>query len=81
MPHSLITIFKCLSDVLEAYLGAVFVDSEFKFEEIERFFETHIRWFFEDMSIYDTFANSHPTVSFPCYEYHSTCTLCWGWTN
>ena len=61
--HSLTYVSKCLSDVLEAYLGAVFVDSEFNFKEIERFFETHVRWFFEDMSIYDTFANSHPTVS------------------
>lgn len=40
----------------------MFVDSEFNYGEIERFFHSHIRWFFEDMSIYDTFANAHPTV-------------------
>ncbi|KAL8950847.1 MAG: hypothetical protein Q9222_003145 [Ikaeria aurantiellina] len=68
---------KCLSDIVESYLGAVFVDSEFNFSEIDRFFEKHIRWFFEDMSIYDTFANNHPitrlekhlTDSIGCNEY------------
>ena len=54
---------QCLSDVVEAYIGAIFVDSEFDFKEVERFFDAHIRWYFEDMSIYDTFANNHPTVS------------------
>ncbi|KAL9026385.1 MAG: hypothetical protein Q9196_004941 [Gyalolechia fulgens] len=68
---------KCLADIVESYLGAVFVDSEFKFSEIERFFNDHVRWFFEDMSIYDTFANNHPVthlhnhlvVSFGCSNY------------
>ncbi|KAL8726964.1 MAG: hypothetical protein Q9181_005872 [Wetmoreana brouardii] len=68
---------KCLSDIVESYLGAVFVDSEFNFSEIERFFDQHIRWFFEDMSIYDTFANHHPvthlhnllTLSLGCSSY------------
>ncbi|KAL8702024.1 MAG: hypothetical protein Q9201_004601 [Fulgogasparrea decipioides] len=68
---------KCLSDIVESYLGAVFVDSEFNFAEIERFFDKHIRWFFEDMSIYDTFANHHPvthlhnllTLSLGCSTY------------
>ena len=41
----------------------MFVDSEYNFKEVERFFEVHIQCFFEDMSIYDTFANNHPTVS------------------
>ncbi|KAI9821879.1 MAG: Dicer-like protein 1 [Pycnora praestabilis] len=53
---------KCLPDVVEAYLGAVFVDSEFNYKEVERFFDQHVKWFFEDMSIYDTFANNHPTT-------------------
>lgn len=50
---------------MEAYIGAIFVDSEYNYGEVERFFEAHIRWFFEDMSIYDTFANNHPTVRSP----------------
>ncbi|KAI9742680.1 MAG: Dicer-like protein 1 [Claussenomyces sp. TS43310] len=51
---------KCLPDIVEAYIGAVFVDSEYSYAEVERFFEEHIRWYFEDMEIYDTFANKHP---------------------
>lgn len=48
--------------MLEAYLGAIFVDSGFDFKVIEAFFEKHVMFFFQDMSIYDTFANRHPTV-------------------
>lgn len=48
--------------MLEAYLGAIFVDSGFDFTVIEAFFKRHILPFFHDMSIYDTFANRHPTV-------------------
>ena len=68
---------KALSDILESFVGAVFVDSEFDYHEVECFFDAHIRWFFEDISIYDTFANNHPTnylhklltLSFGCTEY------------
>ncbi|KAL9613891.1 MAG: hypothetical protein Q9167_001569 [Letrouitia subvulpina] len=67
---------KCLSDVVESYLGAVFVDSEFDFHEIEKFFEAHIRWYFEDMSIYDTFANHHPVT-----HLHKLLTLSLGCSN
>jgi endoribonuclease Dicer len=49
--------------MLEAYLGAMFVDSEFDFSVIESFYGKHIKPYFEDMSLYDTFANKHPTVS------------------
>lgn len=48
--------------MLEAYLAAIFVDSDFDFTVIEDFFNTHIKPFFEDMSLYDRFANKHPTV-------------------
>lgn len=68
---------KALSDIVESYIGAVFVDSEFCYQEVENFFNKHIRSFFEDMSIYDTFANNHPTtylhnllsLSFGCANY------------
>ena len=53
---------KCLPDIVESYIGAIFVDSEFDYKEVERFFDEHIKWFFEDMSIYDLFANAHPTT-------------------
>ncbi|KAF7591232.1 Dicer-like protein 1 [Aspergillus hancockii] len=53
---------KCLPDMVEAYLGAVFVDSNFRFEVVEDFFQRHVKSYFHDMTIYDTFANKHPTV-------------------
>ncbi|KAI9713595.1 MAG: Dicer-like protein 1 [Bogoriella megaspora] len=53
---------KCLPDIVEAYVGAAFVDSGFDYNEVQRFFDMHMKPFFEDMSIYDTFANNHPTT-------------------
>ena len=53
---------KALSDLVESYLGAVIVDSGFNYAEAESFFDKHILWFFEDISIYDSFANKHPTT-------------------
>ncbi|KAI9045212.1 putative RNA helicase/RNAse III [Aspergillus affinis] len=53
---------KCLPDMVEAYLGAAFVDSSFNFEVIEGFFQRYIKPYFQDMTIYDTFANKHPTT-------------------
>jgi endoribonuclease Dicer len=67
---------QCLPDIVESYIGAIFVDSKFNFAEVERFFETHIRHYFEDMSIYDTFANCHPTTYL-----HNLLTLSFGCNN
>jgi endoribonuclease Dicer len=67
----ILTDIQCLPDMLEAYLGAIFVDSGFDFTVIEAFFEKHVLPFFRDMSIYDTFANRHPTVRPP----HAPATL------
>ncbi|KAH0547715.1 hypothetical protein FGG08_000205 [Glutinoglossum americanum] len=53
---------KALPDLVEAYIGAIFVDSEFDYREVERFFDARIKWYFEDMNIYDSFANNHPTT-------------------
>ena len=53
---------KCLPDIVEAYVGAIFVDSEFNFAEVEHFFVHHIQPYFEDMELYDTFANKHPVT-------------------
>lgn len=47
---------------MESYIAAVFVDSDFKYEVVEDFFKKFIERYFEDMTIYDTFANKHPTV-------------------
>ncbi|KAJ5159977.1 Dicer-like protein 1 [Penicillium canariense] len=53
---------KCLSDILEAYIAAIFVDSGFNYTVIEKFFNTHLLPYFVDMSLYDTFANRQPTT-------------------
>ena len=53
---------KALSDLVESYLGAVIVDSGFDYSEAESFFEKHIFWFFENMEMYDNYANKHPTT-------------------
>ncbi|KAJ5527211.1 dicer-like protein 1 [Penicillium frequentans] len=53
---------KCLPDMLEAYLAAIFVDSGFDYTVIETFYSRHIKPYFVDMSLYDTFANKHPTT-------------------
>ncbi|EEP80389.1 predicted protein [Uncinocarpus reesii 1704] len=53
---------KCLPDMVEAYIGAIFIDSDFRYEVVEDFFERFLKRYFEDMTIYDTYANKHPTV-------------------
>ncbi|SPN98560.1 related to Sms-3 endoribonuclease Dicer (Helicase with RNase motif) [Cephalotrichum gorgonifer] len=53
---------KCLPDIVEAYIGAVFVDSGYDYCTVRRFFDKNIRPYFEDMSLYDSFANRHPVT-------------------
>lgn len=51
---------KCLSDVVESYLGAVFIDSDFDYGSVQAFFDGYVQPYFDDMTIYDAFANKHP---------------------
>lgn len=68
---------KCLPDIVEAFVGAMFVDADFDYNVVQDFFHRHIEWYFEDMSIYDTFANHHPCThlhnvlqtTYGCQEY------------
>ncbi|GAM85067.1 hypothetical protein ANO11243_030700 [Dothideomycetidae sp. 11243] len=53
---------KALADVVEAYIGAIFLDSGFDYGEVLRFFKEHIVGFFANMQIYDSFANNHPLI-------------------
>ncbi|KAI0478490.1 hypothetical protein GGR56DRAFT_664684 [Xylariaceae sp. FL0804] len=53
---------KCLPDMVEAYIGAVFVDGGFDFAPVQRFFDAHVRPYFADMSRYDTYASRHPVT-------------------
>ncbi|KAG5926849.1 hypothetical protein E4U42_002900 [Claviceps africana] len=50
---------KALSDVLEAVIGAMFVDSRYNYQVVQDFFDKSIRPYFEDMSRYDTCAAGH----------------------
>ncbi|KAK2613566.1 hypothetical protein N8I77_000473 [Diaporthe amygdali] len=68
---------KCIPDILEAYVGAIFVDSEYDYRTVQRFFNDHFKPYFLDMRIYDTFANKHPVTfctqfiyeEFGCHAY------------
>ncbi|KAI1762058.1 hypothetical protein GGR53DRAFT_502835 [Hypoxylon sp. FL1150] len=53
---------KALPDIVESYVGALFVDSRYDYGEVQRFFAAHVQPYFEDMHIYDTFANRHPVT-------------------
>ncbi|KAK6381466.1 Dicer-like protein 1 [Exophiala oligosperma] len=71
---------KALADLVESYLGAVLLDSNFNLREIEIFFEKHVKWFFENIETYDSFAKLHPTTHllkllihrFQCHDNSST---------
>ena len=68
---------KCLPDLIESYVGAMFIDSDFDYNVVQNFFDSHVKWYFEDMSLYDTFANNHPCThlhnllqtTFGCQDY------------
>ena len=70
---------KCLADVIEAYVAALFVDSEFDFNVVQHFFNLHLKPFFLDMTLeaYENFASNHPTtrlsrllsINFGCTEW------------
>lgn len=72
---------KCLPDIIESFVGAMFIDSDFDYNVVHEFFNTHMRWYFEDMSIYDTFANAHPCTrlhnlmqtTYGCQDYRLMC--------
>lgn len=45
---------KALPDILEAFIGALFVDSEFNYEVVEKFVTDYILPFFVDMTVFDS---------------------------
>jgi endoribonuclease Dicer len=55
---------KCLADVVEAYVAAMFVDSEFDFTVVQNFFDMHLKRYFVDMTLpsYEAFGSGHPTT-------------------
>lgn len=67
---------KCLPDIVESFVGAMFVDSNFEYNVVQEFFERNVKWYFEDMSIYDGFANNHP-----CTHLHNLLQTTYGCSN
>ena len=65
---------KCLADIVEAYVGAIFVDSEFDFSVVQTFFDMHIKGFFADMHLYDDWGRNKLArllkTNFGCNEWH-----------
>lgn len=53
---------KCLPDIVEAFVGAMFIDSGFNYTVVQDFFDQHIKFFFEDVTLYDTYVNAHPVT-------------------
>ncbi|KAI5464989.1 hypothetical protein BGZ63DRAFT_440387 [Mariannaea sp. PMI_226] len=53
---------KALPDIVEALIGAMFVDAEYNYAVVQSFFRRFILPYFEDMQLYDTFANRHPVT-------------------
>lgn len=53
---------KALPDIVEAFIGAIFVDSAYTYATVQSFFTDFIQPYFEDMALYDTFANKHPVT-------------------
>lgn len=41
----------------------MFIDADFDYTVVQRFFDEHMKPFFTDMEIYDDYANNHPVVS------------------
>jgi endoribonuclease Dicer len=70
---------KCLGDIVEAFVGAIFIDSNFDYNEVQRFFDMHIAPHFEDMALYDTYAKNHPctllqnllTHTYGCHDHRA----------
>lgn len=62
---------KCIPDVLEAYVGAMFVDSGYDYTTVQCFFAAHVVPYFSDMHMYDTFANKHPVTFCTQYIYEA----------
>ena len=54
---------KALADVVEALIGAMFVDSGYDYTVVQDFFRRLVLPYFEDMAVYDTFANEQPVTA------------------
>ena len=51
---------KMFADVVESLVGAMFIDSDFDFGVVERFFNTHVRPCFDNEVLHSEVAHAHP---------------------
>ena len=51
---------KALADIVEALVGALFVDSSYSFEVVRNFFNKFFQPYFGNMNLYDNFQRNHP---------------------
>lgn len=68
---------KALPDIVEALIGAMFVDSSYSYAVVQSFFARFIQPYFEDMALYDTFANKHPVTFLAHKMQHELCCANW----
>lgn len=40
----------------------MFIDADFDYSVVQQFFDEHVKPFFDDMEMYDSYANNHPVV-------------------
>jgi endoribonuclease Dicer len=69
---------KVLPDVLVAFIGALFVDSESNYGVVEEFFNTYVRPYFMDMSLYDSFVGAKAPTFLAKKLTNIGCQQ-WGW--
>ncbi|KAH6872046.1 putative dicer-1 [Thelonectria olida] len=53
---------KALADIIEALIGAMFVDAKYDYSVVHKFCNLFVEPYFRDMALYDTFANKHPVT-------------------
>lgn len=68
---------KALSDMVEAFIGAMFVDSGYDYSTVQNFFKKFVMPFFEDMDLYDQFAQKHPVTYLARRMQHDICCQRW----
>ncbi|TWU71113.1 Dicer-like protein 1 [Metarhizium rileyi] len=68
---------KALSDILEAIVGAMYEDSKYNFDTTRKFFVTFITPYFQDMTLYDTYAAGHPITRLTKLMQDNFCCRSW----
>lgn len=72
---------KALSDLIESYLGAVLIDSDWDYNQVESFFNRFVLPFFQEIGVYDNYADKQPTTwlhnrlarDFKCQDFAVQC--------